>query len=287
MNKVSLVMATLGRVREIEVFLQSLAAQSYQAYELIIVDQNPDNRLIPVIRLAEELEIPLIHLRQEQPNLCMARNTGLNQAQGEIVAFPDDDCWYETDVLEKVLVRFNAPDAPEGIIIRWIEPDPNPCAPRILTNKLWRRFQEVQASSISLFFNRQLLIEMQGFDANFGLHSWYGAGEETDLMFRIMSKGSRIAYLPSAIVHHPTPKMVKLPFDKSYTQTRNRSRGTGALYAKHGLSIWVIIRGLFSPWFHGLLNMFNPTVAGAELGKAIGRLQGYCRWLIQKNILKS
>lgn len=282
MSRISLVMATIGRVQEINDFVRSLASQTFNNYELIIIDQNPDNRLDPVIRFAQGLGIPLVHLRQSEPNLSLARNTGITKAQGDIIAFPDDDCWYEADVLEKVVNRMSESDTPEGVIIRWVEQDPVGDKPHRLSNKIWRDFREVQASSISLFFNRDLLLEMHGFDSALGLHSWYGCSEETDLMFRVMAKDSNVVYLPDALVHHPINKVAKLSPLKAFAQSRNRARGTGALYAKHNLEIWVIIRGLVSPWIFAVRNLFNPVIAIASLGTSIGRLEGFIGWLVTK-----
>jgi len=283
MSRISLVMATLGRVQEIEDFVRHLAIQTHKDYELIIVDQNPDDRLIQVINHARDLGISLLHIRQSEPNQCLARNTGLARAQGSIVAFPDDDCWYEADVLEKVLGRMNEPDAPECVVIRWLEQDPASSEPHTISNKLWRRFREVNASCITLFFKRDLLINNLGFDADLGLHSWYGGGEETDLVFRVMASDSRVVCFPHALVHHPINKLTRLPFLKAFSQSRKRARGTGALYAKHKLEVFVIFRGLLSPWVYTAKNLLNPAVAGVELGKAIGRLEGFSRWLFTKS----
>jgi len=41
----SLICATLNREKELETLLESLAAQTYKRFELIIVDQNKDDRL--------------------------------------------------------------------------------------------------------------------------------------------------------------------------------------------------------------------------------------------------
>ena len=38
----------------------------------------------------------------------MARNAGLAAASGEIIAFPDDDCWYPVDLLNRIDDWFNA-----------------------------------------------------------------------------------------------------------------------------------------------------------------------------------
>lgn len=279
-------MATIGRVQEIGTFIRALAFQTYKNYELIIIDQNTDDRLIPVIHLADTLGIPLVHIKQAFPNLSLARNTGLEHSQGDIVAFPDDDCWYEPDVLEKIDSRMNDPDTPEGVVIRWEEQDPVGCTPHLISKALWQGFRSVKTSSIALFFKRRLLVDLHGFDENLGLHSWYGGGEEIDLMFRVIDSGRRIAYIPDALVHHPVHKKKKIPFLDAFFQTRKRARGTGALYAKNRLNGIIIMRGFLSPWYYAARNMFSPTIVGKELGNAVGRVEGYCRWLLTNGQIK-
>ncbi len=119
--KASLVMATLGRVTEIDRCVDSLAAQTRRDFELIVVDQNPDDRLVPVVARARALGMECHHLRQSEPNACKARNTGIESAKGEVVAFPDDDCWYERNVVERVLDRFEQQSKLDGLVIRWEE----------------------------------------------------------------------------------------------------------------------------------------------------------------------
>jgi hypothetical protein len=107
---------------------------------------------------------------------------------------------------------------------------------------------------------------------------WFGAGEETDIVLRALRAGARLIYEPGALVHHRVEKASVTHSRIMRHAATTRARGTGAMYAKHQLPLWVIARGLMSP-------VVKPLVRGqlgAELahGAAIaqGRWQGWLRW---------
>ena len=60
----SLILGTVGRVNDLEIILSSLQAQTYQNFELIVVDQNPDDRLVPILARYKD-KFPIFHLRSE------------------------------------------------------------------------------------------------------------------------------------------------------------------------------------------------------------------------------
>lgn len=283
--KASLVMATLGRVAEIDRCVDSLAAQTRRDFELIVVDQNPDERLVPVVARARALGLACHHLRQVEPNLCKARNAGIEHAQGEVVAFPDDDCWYEPDVVERVLAAFSEQPALDGLVACWVEARQVPSGPVRFAE--FARFRGPTASSITLFLRADPLRKIGGFDLALGLHSWYGAGEETDLMLSLLAKGAVIEGAPDIRVHHAWATPVSLPSRQMFTRARLRSRGTGALYARHPLPLWVIARGLLSPWVGMPAEIRRPRALAQKLGLALGRLEGYIGWRIGRSPLKT
>src|SRR5690348_15687235 len=114
-------MATVGRMEEVGRMIHSLASQTDPSFELIIVDQNPDDRLAPYVRTGLSQGLAIHHVRLEPPSLSAARNLGISLARYDIVAFPDDDCWYEQSVIENVRNRFISDSQLGGVVARWEE----------------------------------------------------------------------------------------------------------------------------------------------------------------------
>ena len=106
MPSFSLILATSGRTAELHRFFSALEAAGDGDCECIVVDQNPDDRLAPVLAAWSD-RVSIRHLRSS-PGLSHARNVGLAVATGEVLAFPDDDCWYSPDLLREVRSFFVA-----------------------------------------------------------------------------------------------------------------------------------------------------------------------------------
>jgi glycosyltransferase involved in cell wall biosynthesis len=102
---ISLILATKDRTAELARFLRSLGRQTHAEHELIVVDQNPDDRLLPVLRAHPGMTIRRL---VAEAGLSRARNLGLAAARGQVIAFPDDDCWYAPDLLQKVTGYFES-----------------------------------------------------------------------------------------------------------------------------------------------------------------------------------
>jgi glycosyltransferase involved in cell wall biosynthesis len=221
----SLIIATIGRTSELSRFLASLERQTQRSFEVIVVDQNGDDRLVPV--LAPWIScFQIRHLRSER-GLSRARNHGLAEATGEIITFPDDDCWYAPETLERVKAWFSA--YPEfGVLStcatdeygklaagRWL-----PASTEITRGNVFRAH-----ISFSLFFRQSSIRAAMGFDERLGLGSGskYGSGEETDCVLRVMSLGYRAWYERSLAVFHPA----RLPDSSVAAKSRATSYGLG------------------------------------------------------------
>lgn len=278
----TLVVATIGREAELERLFTSIAAQSERDFEVIVVDQNADERVAPLIARLAAGGVAVRHLRQQEPNLASARNLAIAHARGAWLAFPDDDCWYEPDTLA-ALRRSIAPRV-DGYVGTWVEMD-DPLARRapLLDLMHWRKLRGEGAASICLFLSRALLRRLGGFDPRLGVGQWYGAGEETDLTMRALETGARLKYAPAIVVHHEAPEGLPPLSRAALAAQRARARGAGAFYAKHGLSLWRWLRAVAGAPLR--LTVTEPP-AGLLYGIAIslGRFEGYLRWRLREEV---
>jgi glycosyltransferase involved in cell wall biosynthesis len=273
----SLILATVGRTAELNRLFDTLVAQQWHDFEVVVVDQNKDDRLVPIVERARSLGLLVRHLRHSPPNLALARNTGIAASSARWLGFPDDDCWYEPNTLERVMLRSVRTDQPQGVITRWVEQDPA-LPPGTLSWHRSSRFRDLPVSSITLFFRRDLLARIGGFDGRLGVGQWFGAGEETDIVLRALRAGALLAYDPTALVHHrvdpPAPALSAI----ARHAARLRARGTGAMYAKHRLPPWVIARGLLSPIIKPLARGAVGNDLAHGLAVTRGRLDGWLSW---------
>lgn len=281
----SLVLATCGRTNTLDRLLDSLLAQACQDFELLVVDQNPDDRLQPWLARAAGAGLVLHHLRLGRPNLSGARNLGIAQARGAVVCFPDDDCWYEPDTLARVKDAL-ALHPPWGALVAcWVEQAAGlslPCEDgAVLSLDDWRCFRGGHASSITLFVRAGVLSRYGGFDERMGVGQWYGAGEETDWVLRVLQGGVVVARSAAARVHHRFAGVDSLPARLDWRAALRRARGTGAIYAKHRLPAWVVVRGLLAPLREAADWRGTGAARWAGLANFAGRLQGAVTWLLR------
>lgn len=274
----SLILATVGRSSELVRFFDSLAAQDCAGVEVIVIDQNQDRRLDGPIRHARARGLDVRHLHHSPPNLAAARNLGVEQARGRWLGFPDDDCWYGARLVPVLRSRIAGADRPDGVIVRWVEQGELPAISPTLSWSRSAAFRDVPVASITLFIRRDLFETIGGFDARLGVGQWFGAGEETDLVMRALRDQARIVVEPAGEVHHAFVPGQPASTVQARLAARSRARGTGALYAKHGLSPWVIARGLLAPVVRPLLKgSIGPDFAHG-IAVMRGRLDGWRSW---------
>jgi GT2 family glycosyltransferase len=265
-----LVVATVDRVDELELFLASLDRQTHRGFTVRLVDQNEDDRLRPV--LASHPGLELAHLRS-RPGLSRARNVALAGLTADLVAFPDDDCVYDDGLLERVALALAERDDLDGLTGRAVTRDGRSSAswkaePAVLTrDNLWNR-----AISFTIFLRRDVVSRVGGFDVALGLGSgtpWH-SGEEIDYLLRALAAGAHLEYDPSLVVAHEPG------VDDPATGLRDGA-SVGYLLRKHGYRPRALARMLVRPVGGVAVSLAHrdPDRARYHAATLRGRIAGY------------
>lgn len=270
--------ATKGRAADLTRLLQSLADQTYLVSSILIIDQNPDDRLVDIIAAFPAL--PIQHHRTPKlVGLCRNRNFGWQQAQEDIVIFPDDDCWYPADFMAKAVELFERTGA-DIVCGR-----PTNMAGKSINGKFgnkacWVDRRSVWFSQIEWAFlaKRDVLAATGGFDEQLGVgaDTPWGAGEMQDISLKALALGYREYYDPALVAHHPEIVMMQGAGDW-YLRVPAYARGMGFVLAKHRYSLASALVWSARPIVGAILNAvrFKFWLAGLGLKSAAGRFHGY------------
>lgn len=231
--RLSLVIATLGSVEPLRLCLESLQKQhDAPAFEVLIVDQNGDERLNPVVA-AFTPHLRIIHERVGFRGASRARNHGVSVAQADWVGFPDDDCQLHPDALASV-ARLVATGAYGVITGQTVDDRGVPNVLRWRSSYVdfdrWSMFGCL--TEATLFVRRDAFDAVGGFDERFGPGARFPAAEGVELMNRLFGvlddKPAR--YDPAIKMAHPT----KIPPWNRWAVARfyQYAIGDGALIAK-------------------------------------------------------
>lgn len=269
-------MPTLGRNVEPELFLASLHAQVFQDFELIVVDQNPDERMSPLLAPHADRS-PILHLRAPAGGASQARNAGLRHAGGDVLAFPDDDCRYPPELLGRVAEFFAEHPEIGGLAGRLVAEDGDSCilnfdlegGPIDKTN-LWKRSIEATV------FVRRESVRGQLFDERLGKGAGtpWGSGEGSDFVLRLLGRGVSLHYDPTVTVIHP--RTTTLYDDAALRRAYEYGRGMGRVLRKHKYSPRSKTEHLLVPLGNLALAALRLNLSKARYHWSIfkGRLEG-------------
>ncbi len=265
-----LVVASVDRVEQLGRLLASLGRQTHRDFRVLLIDQNDDDRLEEVVGGNPTLRIE--HLRSAR-GLSRSRNVALAALEAQLVAFPDDDCAYPDDLLERVARRFADEPGLDGLTGRAVDvhgrSSPSWATDRVLLTRenLWNR-----AVSFAIFLRSDLVRQVGDFDEQLGLGSGtsWSSGEETEYLVRAVGRGAQIEYDPELVVVHD-----EKPVSDSLVAREGAS--VGYILRKHHYPARAVARMLIRPAGGALLALLrrDGTRARLHLGTLRGRVLGY------------
>ncbi len=276
--KFSLIVATIGRVAELERLMQSLWRQTFSQFEVIVVDQNEDQRLFqPIATYSERLRVR--HIRLDSRGVSRARNYGAKAAMGEIVAFPDDDCWYDETLLERANDFFGRHIAFDGLTGPAVDHHGRPSIGRWdkKPGEINRYNEWTRSIEFSIFIRASTFLKLKGFNEAMGpgAGTKWGANEGDDLILRSLANGGRYYYRPDFCVFHPAPPATYN--DNSLAKAQAYGMGMGHVLKVHRFPWWFVSYYLVRPALGATLSIIRGDFSKAKYYWAMlkGRFLGW------------
>lgn len=207
---VSVIIVSRGRPEPLRRCLLGVSQLQYPAFEVVVV-ACPEG-----IAVTEDMEVlPDIKcIAFDKANISEARNLGLANAAGEIVAFIDDDAVPEPQWLRHLVAPAGRADVVamggfvrgrNGISFQYKArtldgqgtAHPVEIDPLQATVLVPPKGRAIKTEGTNMAFRRDVLVEIDGFDPAFRFYL-----DETDVNMRLARAGHATALVPLAQVHH-------------------------------------------------------------------------------------
>lgn len=284
--KISLVVATLGRVAELYKLFESLADLDRSDFEVILVDQNADERLEPLSKRDWPFQVNWIHSPSIR-GLSRARNIGWKVARGELIIFPDDDCWYPPWLLSRgeqlmsacradILTGRAADERGNDINGRYAQ-----VAHSISRSNVW-----VSGIEWMMLFRKTALLAVGGFneDIGVGASTPWQACEGQDILLRALDKGLTCRFDPAFFGHHM--EFDEIPPGVMQAKGRAYGRGLGYVLRLHSYGSIAAANWIGRPLLRLLLAAARGDFERCKYfsNVALGRFEGYTRRTFISNV---
>lgn len=184
---ISVIMLTYNRENLVSRAIESILRQTYRDFEFIIVDNGSTDRSGQIAEKYAAKDNRIRVIRRERGNIGSGRNAGLDEAQGEYIAFIDDDDWAEPDFLEFLLdlARKNSADvAICGAADKAFDEKKVMTAEEALVDLMWRK--KYNMAFPTKLFRRDLINNLR-FPED-------GTYDDIALMYRLLAEAKRVAY---------------------------------------------------------------------------------------------
>jgi GT2 family glycosyltransferase len=204
--KVSVVVCSYNGASTIRDTMEGLKTLEYPNFEVIVVN---DGSTDATLKIAAEYDVKLIN--QENLGLSAARNTGWQNAEGEIIAYIDDDAYPDPHWLHYIVHTYQTTDfvgvggpniAPpgDGPIAECVYNAPGGPVQVLLTDR-----EAEHIPGCNMTFKRSALETVGGFDPRYR-----AAGDDVDVCWRIQEQVGKIGFHAAAMDWHHRRNSLKM-----------------------------------------------------------------------------
>lgn len=197
--KISVLVCTKNGSPTLKSCLEALGKQNYPDYEVLVIDDGSTDATPQIAQSYTHVR----YVYQEHTGLSAARNRGMNEAQGDLLAYTDDDCIPDEDWLIHVQNAFvdercvaaggpNLPPAPRNHTESCVA-----VAPGAPSHVLLDDMEAEHLPGCNLVIRKAALRAIGGFREEFT-----SAGDDVDVCWRLQAHGGKLRFVPSAVVWH-------------------------------------------------------------------------------------
>ena len=205
MPHISVIVCTYNGSATIKKCLEGISKIDYPNYEVIVVNDGSTDHTADIVKT---FDVKLISTKNQ--GLSSARNTGMYNASGEIIAYIDDDAWPDPHWLQYIAYAYSTTDhaciggpniSPyeSGFISTCVANAPGGPVHVLETDEIAEH-----VPGCNMTFRKDALIKIGGFDPVFRC-----AGDDVDTCWRIQQSGRTIGFHPSALVWHQRRNSLK------------------------------------------------------------------------------
>jgi GT2 family glycosyltransferase len=291
---VSIIIPTYNRKEELKKLLQFLKKQTppHTQGEIIVIDDGSNDSTLDFLQKEQE-EGTLSFAVQLHKGPGVARNAGMEMAQGKIFVFIDTDCIPCPRWLENLIQPFEdeavgaaggleIPDPAESILSR--------CFQFVMTSPLTTGGLRGAKKRLARYYPRtfNMAISRKAFEKVGGFKEWYH-GEDVEMSFRIQEAGFRLVYCDEAKVFHQRPATFSSFFlqllrmgEARWLLCRTHRKLMEPLFLLPSLAIVLFTLLIFlSPFFPAIFSVFKVLFA---LGIIYLAIIGISAWIALRSV---
>ena len=286
---VSIIMPIYNRVRYLPSALKSIYAQDYDDYDVVVVDDGSQEDVQAALEQHRRRDKPPVrYIRQDNRGPAGARNHGVKEARGEVIAFHDSDDEWSPDFLSRTMAYIDSGlydwVSTAGLRIA-LDENEEETGRRLIPNEPDEDFRALFLRALeynSMGGPSQNVLKKICFEKNGYFREDLRIRDDWEMWLRLLQAGYRLKIIPEPLYHY---KIRSDSITKTSVHTGLRNTHTvlrqyrdyaltldPAFRGKYAELIWNIARHLKNRGISDPLLFFNCVVESARVDFNLKRM---------------